>query len=150
MFQKKTLKGLEKNPKLLEGLPRLWFPPLHPCKHTKGFFQNFRVFFYTISWDISLIYGILVLYMGYQSYVLGYQSYELGYQSYELGYQSYVLGISLKFLENFKITGHPGATMAECIVLCLGYLSYVLGYQSYVLDISLMYWILVLCIGYQS
>ena len=27
----------------------------------------------------------------------------------------------LSFGENFKITGHPDATMAACIVLCLGY-----------------------------
>ena len=34
----------------------------------------------------------------------------------------------LSVWNNFKITGHPGATMAERIVLCLGYLSYVFGY----------------------
>ena len=51
-------------------------------------------------WDICLMYGILVLC---------------------IRYYSYVLGISLKFLENFKITEHPGATMAARIVLCLGY-----------------------------
>ena len=44
-------------------------------------------------WDICLMYGILVLRLGYLSYVL----------------------------EKIKITCHPGATMAECIVLCMGY-----------------------------
>ena len=55
----------------------------------------------------------------------------------------------------------PGATMVECIVLCLGYLSYVwdislmsrilvvcLGYLSYVWDVCLMSGILVLRLGY--
>ena len=72
-----------------------------------------------------------------------------------------------------KITCHPGATMADCIVLCMGYLSYVWDISlmygilvgtkskshvtrvqlwrsvlSYVWDICLMYGILVLCMGY--
>ena len=58
-----------------------------------------------------------------------------------MGYLSYVWGISLMFWKIIKITYYPGATMAECIVLCLGYL-------SYVWDISLMYGIFVLCMGY--
>ena len=60
-----------------------------------------------------------------------------------MGYLSYVWGICLMFWKKIKITCHPGATMAECIVLCM-------GYQSYVWDICLMYWILVLCLGYLS
>ena len=64
-------------------------------------------------------------------------------------------------MEQIKITCHPGATMAECIVLCLGSLSYVwdislmsgilvlcLGYLSYVWDTSLMFGIFVLYMGY--
>ena len=42
-----------------------------------------------------------------------------------------------------EITCHPGATMAECIVLCM-------GYWFYAWDICLMYGILVLCLGYLS
>ena len=48
-----------------------------------------------------------------------------------MGYLSYVWGISLMFWKKIKITCHPGATMAECIVLCITYCS-----------------ILVLCLGY--
>ena len=74
--------------------------------------------------DICLMYGILVLCLGYLSYVL----------------------------EKIKIACYPGATMAECIVLCLGYLSYAwdislmcgifvlcMGYLCYVWDIFVMY-----------
>ena len=70
-------------------------------------------------------------------------------------------GILVLCFGNKKIACHSGATMAECIVLCVGYLSYVwdislmywilvlcLGYEYYTWDISLMYWVLVLCIGY--
>ena len=46
----------------------------------------------------------------------------------------------LCFGKRNKIACYPGATMAECIVLCLGYL-------SYVWDISLMYGIFVLGFG---
>ena len=62
-------------------------------------------------WDICLMYWILVL----------------------------CIGILVLSVWKIEITAHPGATMAECIVLCLGYLFYILGYLSYVLDISLMY-----------
>ena len=67
----------------------------------------------------------------------------------------------LCFGKKIKITCHSGATMAECIVLCLGYLSYVwdislmfgifvlcMGYLCYVWDIGVMYGIFVLCMGY--
>ena len=47
------------------------------------------------------------------------------------------------FWEKINITCHPGATMAECIVLCM-------GYWSYVWNICFMYGILVLCLGYLS
>ena len=38
-----------------------------------------------------------------------------------LGYLSYVWDTSLTFWKK-NIACHPGATMVECIVLCLGYL----------------------------
>ena len=58
-----------------------------------------------------------------------------------LGYLSYVWDTGLMFLKKNKITCHPGATMAECLVLLI-----CLGYLSYVWDISLMSGILVLCL----
>ena len=54
---------------------------------------------------------------------------------------SLMYGVFGHVSERIKITCRPGATMAECIVLCMGYL-------SYVWDICLMYGILVLCLGY--
>ena len=130
------------------------------------------------------MYGIFVLGMGYLSYVWG--------NCLMLGDLPYVWDISLMFWKKsksqvlgtkylipstkIKITSHPGATVAECIVLWLGYLSYVwdisfisgvlvlwLGYKSYVLEkikitchpgatmgegIVFMFWIFVLCLGY--
>ena len=80
-------------------------------------------------WDISLMYGILVLCMGYQSYVLG---------------------ISLKFWRKNQNHRAPGCNYGGVYCLMFGILVLCMGYQSYVWDISLMYWALVLCIGYQS
>ena len=50
------------------------------------------------------------------------------------------MGSEMCIRDTNKITSYPGATTAECIVLCLGYL-------SYVWDTSLMYVIFVLCFG---
>ena len=61
------------------------------------------------------MYGIFVLCMGYLSYVWGIS---LMYWGISLMYW----GISLKCLEKFKITCHPGETMAARIVLCIGVL----------------------------
>merc|ERR1712167_546076 len=51
-----------------------------------------------------------------------------------------MFGILVLCFGKNEITCHPGATMAECIVLCLGYL-------SYVWDICVMYGMFVLCMG---
>ena len=57
-------------------------------------------------WDICLMYGIFVSCMGYLSCVWGI---------------SLMYGIFVLCFGKNKITCHPGATMAECIVLCMGY-----------------------------
>ena len=50
-------------------------------------------------WGICLMYGILVLCMGI----------------------SLMYGVLVLCFGKIKITCHPGAIMAECIVLCMGY-----------------------------
>ena len=55
----------------------------------------------------------------------------------------------LSFGKYKEITCHPGATTAECVVLCLGYLFYVWDISlMYIWDLRLMSGILVLCLGY--
>ena len=65
-----------------------------------------------------LMYGILVLCLGYLSYVwdicLMYGAVVL-----RIGYLMY--GMLVLCLGKNEITCHLGATMAECIVLCMGY-----------------------------
>ena len=60
--------------------------------------------FMSYLWGISLMYGVCVLRMGYLSYV------------FDISLMHGILVLCFG-----KNTCHPGATMAECIVLCMGY-----------------------------